>query len=455
MKKIVIFIALAFVSLSIICRYLLGFHLIHLGHALEVATSMSAKLACSGHYISGFSTEQMKRDLTSYSPATDLVELSFLEQPKRVEANLFGLAPVTAIYRSATGCTLHHPEMVDLDSIVSTSIKSEINTPWPNGSKVNSIEPSVQQKLNEILQRDNAEGLQSRAMVVVKGNQIIAESYAKNVTPDTPLLGWSMGKSLTAMMLGRLEQLGGIERNQNKLFTQWQDERQNINLHQLLQMSSGLDFDETYAPGSDATRMLFTSPSASDMAMRSELAHKSGEHFSYSSGTTNLLSKILHESLGNSAQATLDFMQQELFAPAGIRTAIFEPDAQGVQVGSSYIYASGRDWARLGLIMLQNGQINSVQLLEPSWVKQAQMQNSSKNDTAYGYQFWLNQGADSLRWPELPSDAFAMMGNRKQSVMIIPSQDVVFVRLGWTKSSYPMAKNYRSLLDVIDSIRDN
>jgi CubicO group peptidase (beta-lactamase class C family) len=129
--------------------------------------------------------------------------------------------------------------------------------------------------------------------------------------------------------------------------------------------------------------------------------------------------------------------------------SIFEMDASGVMVGSSYLYASGRDWARLGLLMLNGGINDGERLLPEGWTEAAHKPNTSNNDKRYGYQFWLNEGEDELRWPALPTDAYAMMGNRKQSVMIIPSEGVVFVRLGWSSGDYPMAANYVKLLSVL------
>lgn len=268
-----------------------------------------------------------------------------------------------------------------------------------------------------------------------------------------------MGKSVTAMMIARLQQMGKTSIAQSQLFDSWtRDDRANINLTHLLQMSSGLHFDETYAPGSDATDMLFTAESASNVALKSKLAFSPSQHFSYSSGTTNLLTRYMHDSLGGSTQADVDFLFNALFIPLGMQNSIFETDSSGVFVGSSYIYASGQDWARLGLLMLNEGRwttnTSQVQLLPAKWVKDAAQPNSSDNDTRYGYQFWLNNGKvdgkTELRWPALPVDSYAMMGNRKQSVMIIPSKNTLLIRLGWTKGEYPLEQNYHQLLTAIE-----
>ncbi|WP_067518382.1 serine hydrolase domain-containing protein [Endozoicomonas ascidiicola] len=446
MKKILITLSITAAFLIAVPPYFLGFSIFNLGHAVQVGTSLSAKLACSARYVSGFDDQQIASDLSSYSPVTELVELQWSESPSQVSANLFGLAPTVATYRDGIGCSLDHDEGFDLDSLAVQKTEIRPDVEWPRGSLVTTINSELQSTLDNIIQQDNEQGLNSRAMVVVQDGKIVAEAYGDNTHPETPLLGWSMAKSVTAMMLGRLELEGKVSRDTSGLFPEWNDERANLKLHDLLQMSSGLTFDETYAPGSDATHMLFTAPSASDVAMTSPQGYKPSTHFSYSSGTTNLLSRYIQQLLDNQPQNTMNFLTRELFAPAGIATATFETDPSGVLVGSSYLYASGRDWARLGLMMAENGEINGYQVLAPEWVEAASTPNNSDNEKAYGYQFWLNRGDEQLRWPSLPEDAYAMMGNRKQSVMVIPSEQVVLVRLGWTSGEYPMEQNYKDLL---------
>lgn len=423
---------------------LLGFSLLHLGHAIEVSTSLSAKLACSARYISGFGPQQILNDLTSYSSIVKLVNINYDEHHQQVNTDLFGLAPIEAKYRPGIGCSLNNGDSTILEQLNIPQLTDQPN-PWsmaPNAQ--------LQRQLDQLVKQDNQQGLNTRAMLVIKNGQLIGETYAQNTDVTTPLLGWSMAKSLTAIMLGRMEQLGQSSLTNTKLFPQWHnDQRRLLTLKQLLQMSSGLAFDETYAPGSDATHMLFTAASASDVAIQSPLQHTAGSFHSYSSGTTNLLTRYIHQQLGNSTQASINFLYQQIFQPLGMHHSTFETDASGVFIGSSYLYASARDWAKLGLLMLNNGKVSKHQLLPQQWVKQASQPNTSDNDKRYGFQFWLNDGESQLRWPTLPKDAYAMMGNRKQSVMIIPSENVVLLRLGWSKGDYPMESHYQKLLALV------
>ncbi len=451
MKKTLYTLVVLIALLFALAPSMLGFSLLNLGQAVSVSTALSAKLGCSSVFVSGFSQAQTKKDLVSYSPVVNMVEFDYSMPEKTVTTTLFGLAKTSATYRPGLGCTLDHSEQVDLAKVVVKDVEIDESQQWPLGSETNFDAPLIQEQLDGILRADNEKGYNTRAMLVVQDGKLLAESYGLNAEKETLLLGWSMAKSLTAIMLGHLEYLNAIPSNPRGLFPDWQqDERNNLTLTHLLQMSSGLEFDETYAPGSDSLHMLFTSPSASDVAMKSPLAHQPASVFSYSSGTTNLLSRYIHEALGNNTQISYDFLTEQIFTPLAMKSSLFEVDPSGVFVGSSYVYASGRDWARLGLLMLNEGELNGHRLLSKDWVKRATTPNSSNNDKRYGYQFWLNAGEQTLRWPSLPEDAYAMMGNRKQSVMIIPSKGVVFVRLGWSSGDYPMQSNYRKLLDVIN-----
>ena len=415
----------------------------------NVGTGVSAKLACSGRYLSGLDEDQISSDLASYTPATNLLSVHFDDQARRVTASLAGMAVTAAQYREGLGCSLEIGDTAALDALRVPQLPPTAGA-WPEGEADNALLTPVQAMLEEILAADNASGMQTRALLLAHKGRLVAEIYADGFDQSSMLLGWSMAKSLTAIMLGHLEMLGRLRVDEVNLFSQWQgDGRAAISIEHLLQMSSGLDFAEVYTPGSDAMAMLFTAHSASDVALASKLGHAPGTYFSYSSGATNMLARLLTERLGGT-QAAVDFLAYNLFKPMGIRHTIMELDASGVFVGSSYAYGSGRDWARLGQLMLNGGELNGVRLLSKDWVARSRMPNSSNNDARYGYQFWLNSGGLQLRWPALPADAYAMSGNRAQTVMIVPSADAVIVRLGWTSGSYPMEENFAQLLEVLN-----
>ena len=419
---------------------LLGFSLWQIPTAVAVSSAMAAKIGCSAHFLSGLGHDRIIADLLTYSPVNRFVNLTVADH--RASANLLGLAPTSATFRPQLGCTLDLGDPSTLDAFSTTPVSSDTTIALD-------IEPRTQAMLEGIMAKDTELGLETRALVVLHRGRLVAESYAEGITPATPLHGWSMGKSITAMLVGRLQAMGrltGESTGQPPLFPEWAaDPRRTVRLTDLLQMSSGLDFDETYAPGSDSTRMLFLDHSVITTALASPLAQPPGSHFSYSSGTTNLIMELLQRELGGH-QALRDFLDQELRRPLGLAATILEPDPSGLPVGSSYVYASGRDWARLGQLMLRQGEWNGAQLLDKAWVTAATMPNRSANERAYGYQFWLNQGDAEPRWPELPIDTYAMMGNRGQVVLIVPSHDAVLVRLGWNAGPYPMETRFPTVL---------
>lgn len=410
--------------------------------ALRLATGLTAKLHCSGHYLSGFDDARNTEDIATYSGITRLLNVQ--QTANEVTADFAGFYPSTARFYPGLGCTLQYAGTRDLARLRPPEPTPE-SAPAPGNGPA--FDAAWQGRLEALLARDNTEGLGTRALLVQGPGGIIAEAYAEGIDSHTPLLGWSMGKSVSALLIGRLEALGQLRISEDNLFPAWSaDERAAITVEQLLQMSSGLDFSEPYVPGNDSTRMLFMQPSAAEVALASPLAHTPGSHFYYSSGTTNLLTRLVSDRLGGDPQTLLDFFDTELAKPLKLANTTFELDASGVFVGSSYIYAPTRDWARLGRLVLDDGRTDERQLLPQGWAARAAAPNGSDNDPRYGYQFWLNGPGESLRWPGLPEDAFAMQGNRGQVVMLLPSHDLVIVRLGWTNGSYPIDQRLGELL---------
>jgi CubicO group peptidase (beta-lactamase class C family) len=323
---------------------------------------------------------------------------------------------------------------------------------WPHGDRVDSIDSALQSLTDSLIAQDNSANLDTRALLVVHQGNIVAESYAQGATSSTPLLGWSMAKSLMSVMIGNLEYRGLLTADEPAGFVQWQDdERREISIRQLLTMTDGLDFSEEYNPGDDATAMLFTEASASDYALSRRLAEEPGTQFNYSSGTANILSRLYFEKTGATLADSLRDYRTQIAVPLSFQHGIFETDASGVLMGSSYLYASARDWARLGQLMLNKGVLNGVRVVSEDWVAESVQPNSSVNSRAYGYQWWLNSDGSSepVRWPDLPVDAYSAQGNRQQFVMIIPSTDTVIVRLGWTSGAYPASSRFAQIVQAL------
>ncbi|MEX2469069.1 MAG: serine hydrolase, partial [Pseudohongiellaceae bacterium] len=382
----------------------------------------------------GHSREQAYDDLVQYSPVLAQLSVSYDDEARAVSASLLGLDTKSASYRPGLGCAVDYPGSNGRGRIEPILIPASL-APWPAGRSVTTRRAGMQSLLEDIVARDNALGLNTRALLVVHGGEIIGEAYAQEADARTPLLGWSMAKSLIAVMLGNLELRGLLDPEAAAPFPAWAgDERAAIRIVDMLTMTDGLDFSEEYNPGDDATAMLFTSPSMSDYALARPLANPPGTVFSYSSGTANLLAR-LHQEIHGGPQAAYEDFMNFIYEPLGFQHAVFETDASGVFAGSSYFYASARDWARLGQLMLDGGEINGTRVVSTDWVQRATAPNPSQNDRAYGYQWWLNAGNARLRLPALPEESFYANGNRQQFVIVVPSADAVIVRLGWTAGS--------------------
>jgi len=428
----------------------------YIASAPAVATGIGAKLLCSSRYVSGFSKAQSFDDLVQYSGILDQLTITYDEEKTKVTASFFGLSEKSSTFIPGVGCSVDYagfdirPELAALVLTPEVSASdSALSYAWPRNDQVTTIDPQIQTLIDAIVSEDNAAGLNTRALLVVKGGKILGEAYAQGADASTPLLGWSMAKSLTAVMLASLEYRGLLDLAAPTSLGEWaSDERAQIRMTDLLTMTDGLAFSEEYNPGDDATAMLFDSSSAADYVLAKPAAYQPGTSFNYSSGTANVLARLYENALGGPAEARADY-EQNIAAVLGFQHAVFETDAAGGFVGSSYLYASARDWARLGQVMLNEGEINGERLFSADWAAEATKQNTSSNEPAYGYQWWLNAGNKALRWPSLPSDSFAAMGNRQQLVVVIPSEDVVIVRLGWTAGRYPDDANFQRILEAL------
>jgi CubicO group peptidase (beta-lactamase class C family) len=284
---------------------------------------------------------------------------------------------------------------------------------------------------------DRAHPRRTRALVVVHGDRIVAERYAEGFDAKMPLIGWSMSKTATNALVGLRVKDGKLALSNRALLPEWRrqdDSRRDITLNQLLRMTSGLRFDESYDDElSDVTQMLFVEEDAGKFAASKPLEFPPGSRWAYSSGTTNILARVLRESFENDRDY-LRFPYERLFKPLGMRSAVLQPDASGTFIASSFLYASARDWARLGLYFLRKGEWRGEQLLPETWVRSSLIPIKSAPNAEYGAHLWLRlPDTAGSGEPPMPDDAYYMLGHDQQIVAIIRSRDLVIVRLGLTR----------------------
>ena len=398
-----------------------------------IANGYAAKKMCSCTFIAERSQESIQKTDLGFDPIS-LTKTTIDHQAKSVTTTLFGLVPRTAVFKKDLGCVL-----LDGKDDYDVSIKVDRPIPsdtafWPLGKNTafatypenidrNQLKAAIE---NAFDPNRGMDSMKTRAVLVVYNGQLIEEEYAPDFDAETEILGWSMTKSITGTMIGILVKNGVLSLEDKSLFPDWTDDRKEISLQDLMQMQSGLEFVENYGEVCDATQMLFMAADISAIPQGKSLIHKPGKHWYYSSGTTNLLSRLVRDKI-NADEAYWRFPYDSIFNRINMYSAIMETDEAGNFMGSSYCYATPRDWAKFGMLYLNQGNWYGDQVIDSTWVDFVR-QPAAHSEGIYGGQFWLN--ADRNNFPDVPGDAYFCNGFQGQHVVIIPSYDLVVVRMG-------------------------
>lgn len=415
--------------------------------ALQTATGYYAKILGSGVFVAGRAPEHVEAEELGFLQG--LVSATVDREAKTVRATSFGVSN-EAFYRPEVGVTLVHgaKEAVLAHPVPTPMVPpAEYATlPWPQGNAPALATPDagvdmakIQATIDHAFEEPNPEKLRrTRAVVVIHNGKLIAEKYGEGFAAETPLAGWSMTKSITNAMLGILVRQGKLDIHAPAAVPEWKgvtDGREKLTTDVLLRMSSGLEFSEEYFnPLSDATNMLFRSTGAAAVAAAKPLAHEPEKVWYYSSGTSNILSRLIRDIVGEKDYP--DFANKELFAPIGMYSALLETDAEGVAVGSSFGWATARDWARFGQLFLNDGVWNGNRILPEGWVKYSTTLTPPCDTGEYGAHWWLNAEVNGKRdLATVPTDLYYCSGFEGQRVFVLPSRNAVIVRLGLTQQS--------------------
>ncbi len=277
----------------------------------------------------------------------------------------------------------------------------------------------------------------TRGIVVVHRGKIIAERYAPGFGPHTPQISWSMGKSIASSLIGVLIQDGLLTLDQPAPVPEWQgarDPRRAIRIRDLLNMSSGLDFNNfgldprsSYSADNEHFRIYFDAVPVAPHAVNQPLRFEPGTIWRYRNSDPLTLMYVARRALEAKGEDFLTFPQRRLFDRIGARSFVLETDAWGNFIITGYDYGSTRDWARLGLLYLQNGVWQGQRILPERWAEFVSTPAPGDPSHGYGGLFWLNQGG---AMPRLPADAYWAAGYMNQNTLIIPSRDLVVVRQG-------------------------
>jgi len=365
-------------------------------------------------------------------PLVNLATTEFNREEAFATSNVYGLMERKAIDRQGLGTVLLNDEYDEVEPYLQPQrMQGFESIPYPFGHlpAQDTIFPEIDyNQLNQAvaLPFGNAEVQKTRTLLVLYKGHLIHENYVEGFTKDTPVLGWSMTKSVLATLYGILEHQGKLKMDWSAPIAEWkEDKRKDITLNHLLRMQSGLKWKEDYTKLSDVTKMLFLESDMTAVQKGKAAIAAPTEVWNYSSGTTNLLSGILRQQF-RTHQDYLDFPYAALIDKIGAHSMLIEADLEGNYVGSSYGWASTRDWGRLGQLYLNEGAWNGEQLFSPKWVDYI-TEPTAHSDGTYGAHFWLN--AEGI-YPDVPKDLYSMNGYQGQYVFMIPSKDLVVVRTG-------------------------
>ena len=401
--------------------------------------------------ISGFAAKNMatsyflaKRSVahtTKYDNGGPLVKLATSSVDtinNTASSSVFGLSKQTAIYQEGIGAVLV-PKNFNRDTILPKPHRdlNPINQPYPYGN----LDPVNQkfsyinyQKINELVDTCFIEKhpdilKNTRSILILHKGQIIAEKYAEGYSKNSLLQGWSMTKSLLTTSFGVLQKEGYDIYKPITAFTNWlKDDRKNITTDQLLRMEAGIKWEEDYGKICDVTTMLFDDEDCTTRALNNPLIAKPDSRFEYESSNSNILSALLRKQF-KTHQEYLDFPYKTYIDKIGMHSMTLETDLKGNYVASSYSWATTRDWAKFGQLMLQNGEWNGEQILSKDWVKYITTPNKNSRGE-FGGQWWLNDGE---YMPNCPKNMFYADGYQGQRLFIIPDKDLIVVRFGVTQ----------------------
>jgi hypothetical protein len=426
-------------------------------HIPQNAAGVVAQTVCSAAYVSGRDKpvdELVASDVTPQSPVLGVVSASKDDANHTVTAKFLGVVSRTAALQSGRGCVLDAEPDPSAKPYVPAAADPR---PWPQGdAPVAATQLAAlgvdSAKLTSVLDAAFADsgdptGVNARGVAVVQDGRLLVLRDGTGITTNTALHGWSMTKTVTAMLAWKKFSEVGLDISKPVVaafpagrapswVADWQkDDRKNITVADLLYMRDGLALDEGFGPTGDVVQMLYGEPDMSAWAAEHPLDGTPGQSWEYLSATSNILAAVTRAQFATD-QEYIDYSRTALFDPIGVRTATLQPDASGTWVASSYLWASAGDWARLGQLMLDDGGWNGTQVFPQGWTALARTPAVSTGEGhGYGAQTWLpaqNADGECASTPGYPKDTLLMEGHWGQVVAMVPSKDAVIVRLGWS-----------------------
>ncbi len=415
----------------------------------EFRLAMNAKIMCSGIWVQGRNPEvHAYADLQRFDHFGwgDSFSYAIDEDRKRVTMSAPGVPSRVAQHNGDQGCSVL-PRGVDDIYFEPSDVGAEWPLKnwdlWPTGERLpdaplpREIDAEALNKALDYAIGNHEHGQNTRAVVALYKGRVIGERYAPGIPRDMPHLSWSQGKSITAALIGVLVEQGELTLDQRAPIEEWNapdDPRHDITIADLLHMSSGLDFNNHGLGGAEALttenhhfRIYFDGINVFDHAVSFPLEAEPNTRWEYLNSDPLTLGKIVRETVEARGESYHAFPWVGLFDRIGIKNAVLETDAWGNFIMTGYDYMSARDWARFGLLHIQNGMWGEERILPEGWSDFVSTPAPASRNQGYGGLFWLNAGG---RYDRIPTDAYWPSGFMGQTTMIIPSRDIVIVRLG-------------------------
>jgi CubicO group peptidase (beta-lactamase class C family) len=442
------------------------------GKAVRVATGLVSHTLCSETFVAGLDPDQTFAETVRTMPGVrrlvPWLHYRVDRTAREVSTTLGGRFEMRAVYHDGVGCTVALPAPTGPAPPLPTpaSAATPAARPAPAGAAdapeavpdiagpavVDPASEPLRAALDRVFEEPPGEPVRgSKAVVVVHDGRVVAERYAPGYGLDTPMLSWSMNKSVVNALIGVLVRQGRLAVGAPAPVPAWRDPsdpRHAITIEQLMRMTSGLALDETNTGFDPSSRMLFLEPDMAGFAQTAALAAPPGTRYHYSSPSTLILSRIIRDAVGRDAvgrdavgrdavggraEDVRRFAERELFAPLGMRGVTLEFDATGTQVGSTYMYATARDWARFGQLYAADGVAGGRRILPEGWVDYSASPTAGSRD-GYAAGFFTNRGESDLARLRvrggMPADSFFASGTQGQRIVVAPARRLVVVRLG-------------------------
>jgi CubicO group peptidase (beta-lactamase class C family) len=408
---------------------------------LQVVSGMVSHTLCAEVFVTGLTPERAYEESIAGHAGMELVgrSLETVVDPERrqVRTTIGGRFESRATYRPGLGCLLLREAEPPPVAVPREPLPAPLLPELAGPAVVTPADPRLAAALARAFEETDPPERYTRAVVVAHRGRIVAERYAPGIGVETRLLGYSATKGVMNALVGILVRDGKLALDRPAPVPEWSgadDERRAITPEHLLRMTSGLAAGESSGPSSPTAKMLFLERDMAAFAAGARLVAAPGTRWRYADGNTLILSGIVRRAAGGRAEDVLAFARRELFGPLGMRSAVLEIDVAGNPVGSTFLFATARDWLRFGLLYLDSGVAGGRRILPEGWVARA---TQPTLDTSYGAGFWTNRVDEAFagatpRWsiPGAPPDTYFAGGLLGQYIAVVPSRRLVVARFG-------------------------